>query len=73
MHSVASDELPPGPAEVFRRSAAEGRARLERSVLGQVSTGLTAGVNIVFAIIGLGIAHHLVSERFGTSLGQLAA
>ncbi len=71
-YDVDRSSLPPSPSEVFRRSEAEGRERLERSVLGQLSTGFTAGFNIVFAIIALGITHHLVSERFGTSLGQLA-
>jgi formate-nitrite transporter family protein len=65
-------ELPPTPAEVFERSEAEGRERLMRGTLAQVSTGLTAGVNIVFAIVALGIVHHLVAAEGGESLGQLA-
>ena len=66
------DSLPPTPKEVFRRSELEGRERLERSVLGQLSTGFTAGFNIVFAIVALGITHALVAAEFGQELGQLA-
>lgn len=63
--------MPPEPAEIFRRSELEGRTRLERSALGQLSTGFTAGFNIVFAIVALGIAHAHVAAEF--SLGKLAA
>ncbi len=64
--------MPPTPSEVFERSEIEGRERLQRSVIGQMSTGFTAGFNIVFAIVALGITHSLVAERFGTSSAQLA-
>ena len=65
-------DLPPRPSEIFERSEREGRERLERSLLGQFSTGFTAGFNIVFAVVALGITHHLVSARYGEELGQLA-
>jgi formate/nitrite transporter FocA (FNT family) len=68
----ASSRLPPSPSDVFERSEVEGRERLERSPVAQASTGFTAGFNIVFAIVALGITHHLISERFGASTGQLA-
>ena len=68
----SSSGLPPSPSDVFARSEAEGRQRLTRSILGQISTGFTAGFNIVFAVVALGITHHLVSQQFGTSMGQLA-
>lgn len=57
---------------MFEASEAEGRERLGRSVLGQMSTGFTAGFNIVFAIVALGITHHLVADSFGRSAGQFA-
>ncbi|MDQ4126041.1 MAG: formate/nitrite transporter family protein [Actinomycetota bacterium] len=64
--------IPTTPADIFERTEVEGRRRLMASPLAQISTGFTAGFNIVFAIVALGITHHLVSERFGTSVGQLA-
>lgn len=63
---------PPAPAEIFARTESEGRRRLSASAVAQASTGFTAGFNIVFAIVALGITHNLVSDRFGTSIGQLA-
>jgi len=64
--------LPPRPHEIFERSEQEGRERLERSLLAQLSTGFTAGFNVVFAIVALGITHALVAARHGDELGQLA-
>ena len=64
--------VPPSPAEVFARTEDEGRRRLSATPLAQISTGFTAGFNIVFAIVALGITHNLVSERFGTAIAQLA-
>lgn len=69
---TSSLQLPPSPSQIFELAEAEGRERLERGLLGQASTGFTAGFNIVFAIVALGITRHLVSERYGTALGDLA-
>lgn len=66
------DATPPSPEEIFERTQQEGRRRLLAHPLSQLSTGFTAGLNIVLAIVALGITHHLVADRFGTSMGELA-
>lgn len=63
---------PPTPEEIFALSEREGRQRLERSLPAQMSTGFTAGFNVVFAIVALGITQHLVAQHFGPEAGELA-
>ncbi len=66
------DAVPASPSAIFDRTEHEGRRRLSASPLAQISTGFTAGFNIVFAIVALGITHNLVADRFGSAVAQLA-
>jgi formate-nitrite transporter family protein len=60
------------PEELYKRTAEEGERRLQRSFLELAATSLVAGTDIVFGVVALGITSHLVGERGGPALGDLA-
>jgi len=60
------------PESIYRRTAKEGERRLSRPALQLGATSFVAGIDVVFGIIALAVANHLVSARFGPQLGDLA-
>jgi formate-nitrite transporter family protein len=62
----------PEPHEIYERTRAEGERRLSRPLLELASTAFVAGVDVVFGVVALGVAHHLVADRFGEAAGTLA-
>ena len=61
----------PSPEEIYERAEREGARRLDMSGLEKVSTAFIAGVIIVFGIIALGIAEHLIAPALGDGPGKL--
>lgn len=55
----------PDPAEIFERAVAEGKRRLDQSMLELVATSFIAGFTVVFGIVALGIVHAVVEPQFG--------
>ena len=62
----------PAPVEIYNRAKSEGERRLFMPTLEQVSTGFIAGVTIVFGVIALATADHLVGPALGAGPGKLA-
>jgi formate/nitrite transporter FocA (FNT family) len=62
----------PAPVEIYNRAKSEGERRLFMPPLEQVSTGFIAGVTIVFGVIALATAEHLVGPALGAGPGKLA-
>ncbi|MDF9276198.1 formate/nitrite transporter family protein [Arthrobacter sp. EH-1B-1] len=60
------------PKEIYNRAKNEGERRLFMPPLEQVSTGFIAGVTIVFGIVALAIAEHLIEPAFGEGPAKLA-
>jgi formate/nitrite transporter FocA (FNT family) len=60
------------PQQIYERTAEEGERRLNRGFLELAATSFVAGIDVVFGVIALGVAHHLVSVRGGPELGDLA-
>ena len=51
----------PTPQKIFDRAVAEGRHRLDQSLLELVSTSFIAGFTIVFGLVGLGIVEAILN------------
>lgn len=51
----------PTPDEIFQRAAAEGRRRLDQSLLELFSTGFIAGFTIVFGVVAQGLVKGLLA------------
>lgn len=62
----------PAPKEIYNRAKSEGDRRLFMPPLEQVSTGFIAGVTIVFGIIALAMAEHLIEPALGAGPAKLA-
>ena len=62
----------PAPKEIYNRAKSEGERRLSMPPMEQVSTGFIAGVTIVFGIIALAMAEHLVEPALGAGPAKLA-
>ncbi|WP_458115665.1 formate/nitrite transporter family protein [Arthrobacter sp. D2-10] len=62
----------PAPKEIYNRAKSEGERRLSMPPLEQISTGFIAGVTIVFGIIALAMAQHLIEPAFGAGPAKLA-
>lgn len=62
----------PAPKDIYRRAKSEGERRLFMPPLEQVSTGFIAGVTIVFGIVALAMAEHLVEPALGSGPAKLA-
>lgn len=62
----------PAPKEIYNRAQDEGERRLSMPPMEQVSTGFIAGVTIVFGIVALAMAHHLVEPALGAEAAKLA-
>ncbi|WP_262180238.1 formate/nitrite transporter family protein [Haloarcula laminariae] len=60
----------PTPAEIFDRAVAEGRRRLDQSLLELVSTSFIAGFTVVFGLVGLGIVESAL-EPVGHGVARL--
>lgn len=59
------------PTEIYNRAKQEGERRLFMPPLEQISTGFIAGVTIVFGIVALATAQHLVEPAMGVGPGKL--
>jgi formate/nitrite transporter FocA (FNT family) len=59
--------MPPEPHEIFKRTRAEGKRRLERSRLEIASTALVAGFDVVFGIVALVSISAALKPHFGES------
>lgn len=64
---------PMKPAEIFKRSAEEGRRRLDQGLLELMSTGFIAGFTIVFGLIALAVVEALSEPAVGELAGVLGA
>ncbi|HVL30611.1 MAG TPA: formate/nitrite transporter family protein [Solirubrobacteraceae bacterium] len=62
---------PPEPHEIFERTRAEGRRRLQRTRLELSSTALVAGFDVVFGIVALATIAAALTPRFGEDVGHL--
>ncbi|HEY6016185.1 MAG TPA: formate/nitrite transporter family protein [Gaiellaceae bacterium] len=55
----------PQPEDIYRNAVEEGRRRLQRPVVEEVSTALAAGFDIAAGITVLGLVGALLSEHYG--------
>lgn len=62
----------PTPEEIYERTRKEGERRLSRPFLELAATAFVAGLDVVFGVVAMAVAHHLVAARFGPELGSLA-
>lgn len=65
----------PDPDKIFKQAAAEGKRRLDQSVLALLATGFIAGFTIVFGSVAQALVHSHAQPHFGefaTVLGALA-
>jgi formate/nitrite transporter FocA (FNT family) len=67
----SADRLIPEPETIYQRTKAEGRRRLRRPVVEEVSTALAAGFDIVAGITVLALVVTQVEHRFGTHVAHV--
>ena len=60
------------PEQIYRRTRAEGKRRLERPLVELAATAFVGGVDVAFGVAALGLAGGLFEARFGTAVGSLA-
>jgi formate-nitrite transporter family protein len=63
---------PPEPHEIFERTRAEGRRRLQRSRLELSSTALVAGFDVVFGLVALATIAAALTPRVGEDIAHFA-
>jgi formate/nitrite transporter FocA (FNT family) len=63
-------EEAPEPHEMFARTRAEGKRRLQRSKLELATTSLVAGFDVVFGVIALASATAAMAPHFGPEAGH---
>jgi formate/nitrite transporter FocA (FNT family) len=69
---IAEVTTPPEPHEIFDRTRAEGRRRLQRTRLELASTALVAGFDVVFGVIALSTIAAALTPRAGEEVGHFA-
>jgi formate/nitrite transporter FocA (FNT family) len=67
----SDDKLIPEPETIYERTKEEGKRRLERPVLEEMSTALAAGFDIVAGIIVLGLLVHFTQRHFGKEVAHV--
>ncbi len=70
MIAESTTVTPPEPHEIFERTRAEGRRRLDRTRLELASTALVAGFDVVFGVIALATITAALTPRFGEDVGH---
>jgi formate/nitrite transporter FocA (FNT family) len=69
--SESADQLIPEPETIYERTKEEGRRRLARPVLEEVSTAIAAGFDIVAGITVLALLTAEVAHHFGRHFGHV--
>jgi formate/nitrite transporter FocA (FNT family) len=67
----SADQLIPEPETIYKRTKEEGRRRLARPVVEEISTALAAGFDIVAGITVLGLVVTQVEQRLGTHFAHV--
>jgi formate-nitrite transporter family protein len=67
----SADRLIPEPETIYERTKKEGRRRLARPVVEEISTALAAGFDIVAGITVLALVATQVEHRFGTHFAHV--
>jgi formate-nitrite transporter family protein len=68
----SADELIPEPETIYERTKEEGRRRLTRPVMEEVSTALAAGFDIAAGIVVMALLISLLQHRFGRPAAEVA-
>ena len=68
----SDDELIPEPETIYVRTREEGKRRLERPVLEEVSTALAAGFDIVGGVVVLALLSSQLEHHFGKQFAHVA-
>jgi formate-nitrite transporter family protein len=68
----SSDELIPEPETIYERTKEEGKRRLQRPVLEEMSTALAAGFDIVAGVIVLALLTSQLEHHFGKQAAHVA-
>lgn len=69
--AAADDELIPEPETIYERTKEEGRRRLGRPPLEEVSTGLAAGFDIATGVVVMALLINLLQHHFGKPAAEV--
>ena len=61
----SAERLIPEPETIYERTKEEGKRRLQRPIVEEISTALAAGFDIVAGIVVLGLLVHFTERHFG--------
>lgn len=68
----SADQLIPEPETIYARTREEGKRRLQRPLLEEMSTALAAGFDIVGGIVVLALLSSQLQHHFGTQVAHVA-
>jgi len=68
----SADRLIPEPETIYKRTREEGKRRLRRPLLEEMSTALAAGFDIVGGIVVLALLSAQLQHHFGTEVAHVA-
>jgi formate/nitrite transporter FocA (FNT family) len=71
MGGAESDQLIPEPETIYERTREEGKRRLARPFLEEMSTALAAGFDIVAGIVALALLESQAQHHFGTHFAHI--
>ena len=67
----SADQLIPEPETIYARTREEGKRRLQRPLLEEMSTALAAGFDIVGGIVVLALLSSQLQHHFGTQVANV--
>jgi formate/nitrite transporter FocA (FNT family) len=67
----STDALIPEPDTIYERTKTEGRRRLTRPVLEEISTALAAGFDIAAGVVAMALLVHFTERHFGRDVAHV--
>src|SRR3978361_2565982 len=61
----------PEPEEIYERTKEEGRQRLDRPFLEELTTAIAAGFDIAVGVIVMGLLIHFTERQFGREVAHV--
>src|SRR3954463_10586983 len=67
----SDDQLIPEPETIYERTKEEGKRRLERPFLEELTTAIAAGFDIAVGVIVMGLLIHFTERHFGKEVAHV--
>src|SRR3954463_14758293 len=67
----SDDQLIPEPETIYERTKEEGKRRLDRPFLEELTTAIAAGFDIAVGIIVMGLLIHFTERQFGREVAHV--